>query len=234
MLKYLRTKYNSNKLILLVDGCNNCPLMRFNKDILTCTCRMFSDKERATNVVDRFVINYNSYGTVFDHISIPKWCELSNDMTDLFFDKNMYIPNPISIMIDSNNDHNDSDSNVIDMKKERKKNVNIIYKILTSNSISKNDTFEDDDFDEYPFLDDDGVICDSFGDFVNDDFVNKNDICSICGKLHESVDRTKNNGMCDNCYSINKDDKYKMYLSYINNFRLKRNINILDKEIKTI
>ena len=233
MLKYLRIRYNGKKVILSIDGCHNCPLMRFNQDRMTCNCRIFGDKKKGDNTVDHWTVNYNSYGTVFDKIEIPKWCKLSNSMTDLFFDKNLYIPSPTSIMIDSSHDHNDTFNDVINMKEERLVNVNIVYKIVTSNSSSTINRNNLEDFDDYPFLDDNYTPyseLDSNVDFNKPEY----NICSYCGKPHNTVDRTKNNGMCDGCYSENKNDKYKMSLSYINNFRLKRNIKLLDKEVKII
>jgi len=51
-------------------------------------------------------------------------------------------------------------------------------------------------------------------------------ICSLCGEEDDNVNRNNNYGMCDSCWEISKHNEYNKKLSYINNFRLKRDIGI--------
>ena len=47
----------NQKVILKVDRCNDCPLMKFHQENCIATCRVFSSTQ--CNVVDDFVVNYN-------------------------------------------------------------------------------------------------------------------------------------------------------------------------------
>ena len=69
-MKYLRSYYNNKKVIMAIDGCQNCPLMRFSEDTVSCTCRMFSGKLKKDNVLDDWVVNYNDHGTIFDNLHL--------------------------------------------------------------------------------------------------------------------------------------------------------------------
>jgi hypothetical protein len=238
-MKFLRSYYKNKKVIMAIDGCHNCPLMRLNGDTTMCTCRIFIDKRKNENVVDDWAINYNSFGTTFDSIKIPKWCELPDTMTDMFFYKFTYRPNPTSIEVSSSDDNNDYNLDVVSIRLLKKENINIIYKILNDNQNTPND----DDFDEYPFKDELDYI-NNFH-YLQDGFENEDsnnngviieleETCSLCGENHATVDRIVNNGMCDPCYDLYKDDKTKMNQSYINNFRLKRKVNILHEPFKMV
>lgn len=249
-MKFLRSYYKNKKVIMAIDGCQNCPLMRLHDDEMMSTCRVFLDKVKKGNVLDDWVVNYNDFGTIFDIIKIPSWCELPETMTDMFFHKHTFKPNPISIVCSNSDDNDDFNLEIISIKKLKEKNQNIIYKILNDNKYS-DDNEDDEDDDDYPFK--------TESDYINN-FQNTKDnfdreyeewengmgyssdtistpiveTCSLCGEEHDTVDRMINNGMCTPCYDLHKDNKDKMNQSFINNFRLKRKINILHEPFKIV
>lgn len=70
--------------------------------------------------------------------------------------------------------------------------------------------------------------------FNDNPIIKYNKICSHCSKEKEDVDRKKNFGMCQDCFNKYKNDEKLTYFSLINNFRLKRNIEISKKDIKIL
>lgn len=62
----------------------------------------------------------------------------------------------------------------------------------------------------------------------------KNEVCSCCGLSKEDVDRDKNNGMCEICFTKFKLDNDIKYFSYINNFRIKRNMTFNTNKYKKV
>lgn len=234
-MKYLRTYYNNQKIILKVSLCNDCPLMRFHENEMKCTCRMFSDKKTGNNVLDNWAVNYNIFGTVFDNISIPKWCELSNTMEELFFSKLSYYPNPVSVIIETSHDNYDYNTPILNAKIKKLENINFIYRLVQNNTKKNtikhidNKTTINKDNKNYNYNDDYDILKNYESNY---NLLDK--ICSLCGEKHDTVNRMENNGMCKKCYEKYNNDKIKMNQSFINNFRLKRNVDILEKEIKLI
>lgn len=256
-MKFLRSYYKNKKVIMTIDGCQNCPLIRFNEDMMMSTCRVFLDKVKNENVLDDWVVSYNTFGTIFDKIKIPSWCELPDTMVDMFSYKHTFKPTPITIQCSSSDEEDDFNLEIISIKKLKEENQNIIYKILNENKYNgKNNNGENDE--DYPFKTD----VDYINNFINtknnfDDEYDEWDnnmggsgitnpfdrvtettpiieICSLCGEEHDTVNRTINNGMCTSCYDLHKNNKDKMNQSFINNFRLKRKINILHEPFKIV
>jgi hypothetical protein len=116
MEKYIRTFYNDEKVIMKIKGCQVCPLMKFHKNEDLCTCRYFSDKHQ-DNVIDPFVINSTAQGIVNEEIKIPEWCGLSNNLLDLSFNKTTYRAFVSSVLVDSNDNCDDTLLPFIDTEK---------------------------------------------------------------------------------------------------------------------
>jgi len=66
-------------------------------------------------------------------------------------------------------------------------------------------------------------------DIINN-IIETNNTCSCCGKSKNNVNRDINMGMCKDCNDVFTNDK--KYFIYINNFRLKRKSEYLNKKFK--
>lgn len=58
--------------------------------------------------------------------------------------------------------------------------------------------------------------------------------CSCCGKMYKSVERYKNDGMCETCIETYSDDEEKVQFAKMNNFRLKRKSDFSEIKYKII
>ena len=230
MIKYIRTFYNDEKVIMKVTGCQHCPLMKFDMIDTKCTCRYFFSTNNKLNVVDSFVIDYTEQGIVHERIKIPIWCGLSDHISDLVQNKMTYRAFKSSILTADNDD--DTDLELIDAEKLQNHESILLDNFLLqiNGGCSRMDTFgppEDipDDDSDIPYT--------SFEEINNMTYgyqsqVNKQEVCSLCGKDDENVKRNKNIGMCDTCWELFKDNEDKKKQAYINNFRMKR-----DKDFPT-
>ena len=238
MSKYLRTVQKidgiNQKVILQVESCTHCPLMKFHQQTCLATCRIFSNSQ--TNVVDDFVINYNiNTGEIHDKIPIPKWCLLPDKKNQLDFEIKTYIVyNDKVLTSDAIIDPDlpvyiagDVDGELVfNSKKEKlidKENLNKLLPALVAASVfTPNTNLTGEEAYEQAYSD-----YENYSGNYNDNssipqFVSKHNICSLCGEEDETVNRNINHGMCDSCWEVShKDDKRKKQ-AFINNFRMKR------------
>jgi len=243
MEKYIRTFYNDEKVIMKLSGCEVCPLMRFHKNEDSCTCRYFTDKYN-DNLIDPFVINSTLQGIVNEKIKIPEWCGLSNNLLDLAFNKTTYRAFVSSILVDNNDNCDDSLLPFIDVEKlkleDNKKLDNFLIQLIDNKVNFDYDCDMNDNFSHS----ESGLCIKHHSDFdkivkhqnnyKHQTVVKKQEICSLCGEDDESVKRTVNNGMCSECWKLYENDEDKKKQAFINNFRMKRNKNFPKESFKLI
>ena len=243
MEKFVRTYYNDEKVIMKLNGCQFCPLMRFDMINTRCLCRYFWDENR-DNVVDVFVIDYSDKGIVNDKIKIPTWCGLSDTIESLLQNRVTYRAFPSTIVLNENDDCDDDKLPFIDAEKQKNEEDILMDKFLIQ--LSRRPA----DFDPEEFVDGDVDIHRDFGALSARDFTNsteadaekyayqnpikKHEVCSACGEEDESVKRTEKIGMCDDCWDEYQFDEEKKKQSFVNNFRIKRNKDFPKEPFKII
>jgi hypothetical protein len=238
--KFIRTYYDDEKVIMKISGCQFCPLMRFDKDRRVCLCRYFKNSF-GDNTVDVFVIGYTEKGVVEDKIKIPAWCKLPYTLDGLHSDRTTYRAFPSTILINAEDDCDDSKLPIIDAQAKKNeedillenfmiqlskkpddfvsgesKNINIHDNSFSNNGI--NYTRYDDEYEGYGYQ----------------TAVRKNGTCSLCGNEDETVKRDKNIGMCDTCWGEHKDDDEQKKRAFVNNFRMKRDKDFPKEQFKLI
>lgn len=241
--KFIRTFYNDEKVIMKLNGCQYCPLMRFDMDKSKCNCRMFFN-EMQDSTVDVFVINYTDKGVVQDRIKIPRWCLLSDSIEDLLKNRTTYRAFPSSVLINEEDDCDDNKLEFIDAEKLRNEE-DIIMENFMAQLSQRPANFNPEEFI-------DGEV-DIHRDFTNQfnarNFSSieadaekygfqipnkKQEVCSVCGEEDESVKRNNNIGMCDDCWDTYQDDEEKKKQAFINNFRMKRNKDFPKQSFKIV
>lgn len=221
MNRYIRIEENTivKKQIVTyyIDSCNNCPLMFYNRSGFSCKCRVFRNKEH-NNIIKGFVMGFynNKLG---EKINIPNWCGLPKDLTELKKTDKYYIVNN-GVVISS-----------------YKPNIPITPIINNTFSLIDINSEDEDDVELFD------SILNSFEPMGESDRIINNEItyievsgikCSLCGEFKDEVRRRKNDGMCNECYTKSENNNILLRKAFINNFRLKRNITITDKEYKII
>jgi hypothetical protein len=227
MSKFLRTVQKidgiNQKVILQVEKCNDCPLMKFHQQSCLATCRVFSSDQG--NVVDDFVLDYNvNTGEIYGDIEIPEWCRLADFKNQLNFDIKTYTTHNDKVL--TSDAIVDDDLPVymasdIDKKHivEEQDDLNSMLPALVAASVFKNDSdaayeaayAEYDEYDEYGYT------------HYTSNITTKNDNnCSLCGEEDKSVNRNTNHGMCDQCWEVSYDNDDRKKQAFINNFRMKR------------
>jgi len=232
MEKYIRTYHKGTLVVIKISGCQFCPLMKFNTIENICECRYFGDKN-GNSVVDPFVINSTLNGTVNDKIKPPTWCGLPNDLTESMNYRNTFkvFDNAVSVERTKEATGEILDGSTIKFDKNIPMDNfnNFLHKVM--------DTPFDDDENYVKFTNDDSIRINN--DFDPNEFnsfipAKKHEVCSCCGEENTTVERLKNIGMCDNCWEKNKDNENTKRQTFINNFRLKRNVNIPKETVKIL
>jgi len=230
MSKFIRTVQKidgiNQKVILQVERCNNCPLMKFHQDNCIATCRVFSDKQ--SNIIDDFVVNYNvGTGEIYDRIDIPTWCLLPDFESQLGFDVKTYTVHNDKVLTSNAVVGNDLPIYIAsEVVQNRELDVQELLPALVTASVFKNDAdaayeqayseYDESDYDEYDH--------DGGGFLSNSSLITaiKHSVCSLCGEENDTVNRNTNHGMCDKCWKVSYDDEQKKKEAFINNFRMKR------------
>jgi hypothetical protein len=228
MEKYIRTFHEDEKVILKLNGCQVCPLMKFNMNLDTCTCRYFSSKNKQ-NVVDPFVINSTINGIVNDEIKIPTWCGLPNNLFELSKYRTTFRAFKSSILAEANDNCDDDLLPFLDAEKlklEGDKKLDNFLIQLVDNKVNF-------DFNSDDTISPEGICQRHHPDFTSivkhqnnypyQTPIKKQEICSLCGEDDKSVKRNEHLGMCDDCWVLSYNDEDKKKQAYINNFRMKRN-----------
>ncbi len=222
MSKFIRTFYNDEKVIMKLDGCHLCPLMKFNMQSLTCYCRYFMS-DYGDSIIDPFVVNYIESGIVNEKIIPPMWCELPNSLEELKKYRNTFRAFTNSILCDDLSKGEDDDKlpfiNADELRNKDDKSLDEFFIKLITESFNRDDDGDKDNLDRV--IKRDSVA--SQDKYAYQSFEPKFEVCSMCGEEDESVNRKEKFGMCDECWEQYKDDEEKQKQAYINNFRMKRN-----------
>jgi hypothetical protein len=216
-----------------LNRCNECPLMKFYPEDFLSTCLQFTSTQ--TNILDDFTINYDSItNEIIDDINIPSWCGLPDDLMMSCRDTKSYVVVNDKVLINETEIDfglDVYDSSYFKPKKEKQPNISDhLSDIITQNI--KNNQKKLDDFETFTEFMDEWDGYNSYSEY--DKNTKSHDVCSLCGEEDESVNRTEHNGMCNECWEYNKDNKDSIKTSYINNFRLKRGVSFTQKKFKTI
>lgn len=232
MPRYIRTIKEidgiNKKIILEVDKCNYCPLIKFHKDKCVATCRKYTSIQ--DNILDDYVVNYNiDTDEIFDDIKIPDWCGLAFDKSQIDFDTNTYIVKDNMLLTKSDDIESDLEVvNALELLNNRKTNKDDLISdnlpsLIARNYLMSNDIIEEEYYTSYE---------NEIHNYVN---TQKNvHICSLCGEEDSSVNRNDNLGMCNTCNQLSEDNKKRKNEAFINNFRLKRGKNIELKKYKLL
>lgn len=211
--KYIKTKVNDRNVILQFNNCNICPLMKFDKNNLNVVCSFCENKKIES--VNGYSV-HKGVSVPFNKVNIPKWCHLpsniiesqnSNYVYSKYTIDKYYIQFDEKVLPIINN-------NVVELDHTH-------YRIKIKNEYKQI-------IDKYIFNDENN---DENKKIKKDIILNK---CSCCGQNKEKINRYENLGMCDECWEKNKKDNFTKYFSYINNFRLKRNKDWIDKNFNKI
>jgi len=255
MSKFLRTVQKidgiNQKVIMQVESCHHCPLMKFHIDHCLATCRVFENAQ--TNVVDDFVINYNiTNGEIYDRIDIPKWCRLPDLKSQLDFDNKTYIIHEDKVLTSNAIIDNDlplykpSDiDGQIDLSKVEDEELGVMEMLpalVAASVFSPNtriiDSMSDDltadeayeqAYSEYENYTGNGWNGNTYKPAKKNEF----EICSLCGEEDETVSRNTNHGMCDSCWEVSFEDDKRKKKAFINNFRLKRGESFIMTDFNT-
>lgn len=229
MSKYLRTIQTidniKQKVIICVDTCSNCPLMKLYENELIATCRICNSNENNNNIIDAYVINTLPNGEIVDEIKIPSWCTLPENMVELGKIKKTYTIYDDKLLISETDNNEDvklplySASELI--KDDSFDIMNMLPLVIAQNTLNeKVREMTSDEAYEAAYSPELEYAC---GYNIYDNYKPKlNTICSLCGKNHDSVKRDVNYGVCDDCLIILNKNKLLKKQVFINNFRLKR------------
>lgn len=213
-VKHIRTYYNNEKTIIRMIGCHQCPLMKFDEKLRVCECRYF--QLHSNNILKDSITTFNKETKkVLEFIDFPDWCRLPNTYLDMCLSESTYTLTFAGISVNMSDkskniklvDACDHDYDVYNVTNYRRKNGLVS---LPSSNIEDYGEIEN--------------MYKNFDDAYKPKTVVKKEICSLCGEEDESVNRFKNNGMCEDCFELSTDDQYKQNQAFIANFRLKRNV----------
>jgi len=233
MPRFIKTYHNDNIVIKRMLICNSCNLMKFYPEENTSVCRQYVDKLNITNIIKKNITTYKpSSKKITEVLPIPKWCGLPDKLSDSYFSKDVFKITPNSINIS----YQDTaiDIKIYDAETFKKINVDIDTLIWDKKNIEKtqksNILYNRDSDSDYR------KSWDTWGKnekTTSNVKLNSNILrCSLCGEDDKSVDRQIHFGMCDRCWNLS-DIKTKKR-AFINNFRLKRNIDFTHNKFKYI
>lgn len=218
-IRFIKTKVGDDGVYLILTKCDNCPYIA--KDVFASKVRCghsFGSKNRDNVILNdaEFIIKNNNIENKSD-VQIPEWCSLCDRMKDEM-DKKLI--------------RYKSDGVIYSLLSFFRKGVDKILPDIYVTRKNRSDELEyneDGKFfleNQVKLKENENVIIKPLQTFEHNSVVVNNtiqkNICSCCGEGKEEVDRYINDGICNDCLDIIKNDKKVKYRSYINNFRLKR------------
>lgn len=206
--KYISTKVDGEVVTLCLSKCNLCPFMSLDVKSKTAYCVKNSINTTLPKKFIKTIYSYmymDGYHYSLMDIDLPTWCTLPEDFFECIKDKLYY-------------------TKVKDQIKCEVFEDSVSRQIINDNNIKYiKDTLVTDN-----------------SSFAKNMTTTKyeppkpTNTCSVCGDDKEEVDRTKNMGMCDDCWKQYQFDDEKNNFAYINNFRLKRKAKFSSNNFKKI
>lgn len=237
MPRYIKTEYNNKKKILKIFSCHLCPLMRIQEHDKTYRCRLFR-MENGDNIL-KHSLNY-IYGNDLrmdtnTFIPVPDWCKLVRDIKLIHTHEYLYKINKEFISVSIDNDFDLEVINTWDISYD-------VSKAQKYKPIEFSRTHDDCDVKTTTTSSGTSFMKKVYGYNNIEDVGYKEiksssntNICSLCGEEDETVRRNKNNGTCSSCKEDIQKNQEKLYLSFINNFRIKRNQKVdFDDKFKVL
>jgi len=231
MQKYIRTYYDNSKLIIKLSGCNQCPLLSYNKITNKCYCRYYCNNGSSLLLENMDIVYSDSFNKIYTQINIPKWCKLCDTLGDLYNNRHTFKILKTGIRVNTldndginlkilNSDKPYADI-IINMNK-------YIHEDLPITSTNNNLPATTNTIKPHLFV----------NNLLNNTLTKESKKsyceCSMCKEEDETVSRDKNFGMCEDCWELFEDDDIRKRQAYINNFRLKRNIKNNNFNFKTV
>ena len=226
--RFIKIYHEDKKVIMEITGCENCPLMQLHTFSYSASCRIFSNKTPYIGRVEMYNIETNK---VFGHLIIPQFCQLPSSVEGLSNCELIYKIS--SIMISTEYINKDEKLPTIKGIPTLKKPL---YKAGEDFIIKKNNIYLPDNTtlllpETVSNTPRSSSIFPPTTPVSTPVYVKK-DTCSVCGTEEESVDRKKNLGMCDECNLLYKNNNKMKQKAFINNFRLKRKVDFVNKKFK--
>jgi ribosomal protein S14 len=210
--KYIHTLIDNKEYILRFSKCNICPYFSVEEEKIVGICKKIKEGENFKYIQTEVDFNLikikrTKHFISEQNINIPNWCELSS--TPIFY--------------------NDNDNVYLYYKSENKVIKRKFYNfyILKNIQVVDESKVYNNDYDfKLSFIEEEKDN--------NNKKSKKQYICSSCGEKKKGISRYYNLGMCLDCWNKHNNDFNKKYISYINNFRLKRKSYYLNAEFKII
>lgn len=232
-VRFLKTRVDGEDIYMIMNKCNLCPYLMVDKDNYRAVCGNPVKKKEIDDTVNTDIMYYEKGDrvTVLDDCRIPDFCYLSKNLKDEFDKGTLKVKKNETLYIYSS---------------ERKGNEKILSEVYVCFNEEGGFTFSDK-FNKYLEAREkynekklekeknttQNVISKETELFTHTTII-IGDICSCCGEKKESVDRNTNDGMCNECNEKSKTNYDLVYNSYINNFRLKRKKEFIEKNFKKI
>lgn len=234
-MRLLRIYNNNDKIILKIWGCDDCPLMRYEHSTKKSYCREFNNLGNNLLIEDT-PIYYNvdaSYFS-FEMIDIPTWCKLPYNYGELINNKQIYEITDDRIIIRPFT----TKEYILPQTFIRKecniltgKSKNIFPEDYNKNKITFIDETINNSNDIKSISEIRSLIV-SNNEISDPVVVKKLNKCSRCNKEYKYIDKNINFGLCKRCWKFVKKDKNLSNKYFINNFRLKRNVEPFNGELK--
>lgn len=228
--RYCMTKIDNKKSLLMMSSCNFCPYMINDSDNHKAKCSVYINTDDGNNTI-KDVYGYLYKNTEYNKIEIltnldiPNWCKLPSNIMDVKKELPLVSIKKGVLYTEQSELKNYT---IVSSKMVEFDKVDGCSLVRKEKRTSKR--LSDYDKDDYPFWDDNDFAVSE--NTITNDTPLFNGICSLCGEKKDSVERNSNLGMCNECKEIK--DKNKIYKSYINNFRLKRNKKWKDIKFKVV
>lgn len=229
MPKFIKTYHGKEVVIKQIKGCEDCPLFKFYPEDKAGVCRQFVGD--SNNVIKRFITSYDrESGKIFRKLDIPAWCGLDRNVKVSYFNNEVHRISATNINISKiNTPHN---IRILDASNNKDLNVDIEAFLWDKKYQKiKEDFRKDQELKIYKREEDNRISWEVWNDNLNSDEIPSKK-CSLCGCEEESVKRSTHFGMCEACWELSNDKTKKQ--AFINNFRLKRNIEFSMTSFKVI
>ena len=239
-VRFLKTRVNKDDIYMIMHKCNLCPFLMVDKDNFRGLCGHPKKDKSIDNTVNDDIMYYeyiNGKTTILNNCDIPDFCYLSKNLKEEFEkerltykkDEDIYVFHSprtgdekilSEIYICSTETSEFTYSDKFQKFQEAKNKYHERRNTTTLNILNRVIEIGQEAGQEVEYVEHTTTIV--------------GDICSCCGERKEDVNRISNNGMCNDCYEQSKTDFNTLCNSKINNFRLKRDKDFLEKDYKKI